>query len=276
MKLKIEVAGVTDVGLVRANNEDNLGYDMARGVFVVCDGMGGQAAGERASKIAVDTVMQQFRRIPKKGQEVFAVEIDSLSARANALAQAIHLANQAIHDEASREEGLAGMGTTIVALAVEGNEFSVAHVGDSRAYLYRAGVLQPLTSDHSLVMEQVRRGLLALEDIEKSTVQNVIVRSLGAEESVDPDLVDHELLAGDWLLLCSDGLSHFVQDNALQELLSKTASADEACKDLIQAAKDAGSNDNITCLVVRAAEPSWSDRMLGPFLPGRAKSQESI
>jgi protein phosphatase len=276
MKLKIEVAGVTDVGLVRTNNEDNLGYDKARGIFVVCDGMGGQAAGERASKIAVDTVMEHFRRPSKQGQEVFGMEIELLSGRANALARAIHLANQAIHDEASRDESYTGMGTTIVALAVEGDQFSVAHVGDSRAYLLRSGVLQPLTSDHSLVMEQVRRGLLALEDVEKSTVQNVIVRSLGAEESVDPDLADHELLAGDSLLMCSDGLSHFVHDDRLQEVLAADASPEDACKDLIQAAKDAGSNDNITCLVVKAAEPSWSDHILGLLKPGRAKSMGSI
>jgi protein phosphatase len=276
MKLKIQVAGVTDVGLVRTNNEDNLGYDLARGIFVVCDGMGGQAAGERASKIAVDTVMRHFRKPPKQGQEVFGVEIELLSGRANSLARAIQLANQAIHDESSRDEQYAGMGTTIVALAVEGDQFSVAHVGDSRAYLMRAGVLQPLTSDHSLVMEQVRRGLLALEDVEKSTVQNVIVRSLGAEESVDPDLADHELLAGDLLLMCSDGLSHFVHDDRLQEVLAIGGLPEEACKDLIQAAKDAGSNDNITCLVVKAAEPSWSDRLLGSLKPGRTKSLESI
>jgi serine/threonine protein phosphatase PrpC len=276
MKLKIQVAGVTDVGLVRTNNEDNLGYDTARGIFVVCDGMGGQAAGERASKIAVDTVMQHFRKPPKPGREVSGIEIELLSGRANALARAIHLANQAIHDEASRDENYAGMGTTIVALAVEGEQFSVAHVGDSRAYLLRGGVLQPLTSDHSLVMEQVRRGLLALDDVEKSTVQNVIVRSLGAEESVDPDLADHELLAGDLLLMCSDGLSHFVRDDKLQEVLAAGRSPEKACKYLIQAAKDAGSNDNITCLAVKAEEPSWSDRVLGRWKPGRAKSLESI
>ena len=276
MKLKIQVAGVTDVGLVRTNNEDNLGYDTARGIFVVCDGMGGQAAGERASKIAVDTVMQHFRKPPKPGREVFGMEIKLLSGRANALARAIQLANQAIHDEAGRDENYAGMGTTIVALAVGGEQFSVAHVGDSRAYLLRDGVLQPLTSDHSLVMEQVRRGLLALDDVEKSTVQNVIVRSLGAEESVDPDLADHELLAGDLLLMCSDGLSHFVHDDKLQDVLAAGRSPEKACKDLIQAAKDAGSNDNITCLAVKAEEPSWSDRVLGRLKPGRAKSLESI
>ncbi len=276
MKLAIQVAGKTDVGLVRANNEDNLGFDTASGVFVVCDGMGGQAAGERASKIAVDTVMEYFRRSPKEGHEVFGKVFERLSARANALARAIQLANQTIHEEAGRDPRYTGMGTTIVAIAVEGDEFSVAHVGDSRAYLLRAGVIQQLTNDHSLVMEQVRRGLMTPEDAEKSTIQNVIVRSLGAEESVDPDLADHELLPGDVLMMCSDGLSHFVHDNTLTEVLLANSSPEEACDGLIQAAKTSSSNDNITCLVLSATEPSWSDRMLGRLKPGRSKSLEPI
>jgi len=276
MKISIQVAGKTDVGLVRANNEDNLGFDTASGVFVVCDGMGGQVAGERASKIAVDTVMAYFRKAPKEGREVFGRVFERLSARANALARAIQLANQSIHEEASRDPRYTGMGSTVVAIAVEGDEFSVAHVGDSRAYLLRAGALQQLTNDHSLVMEQVRRGLITPEDAEKSTIQNVIVRSLGAEESVDPDLADHELLAGDVVLMCSDGLSHFVHNNVLMEVLSASSSPDRACEDLIEAAKAASSDDNITCLVISAAEPSWSDRMLGRLKPGHSKSQESI
>jgi serine/threonine protein phosphatase PrpC len=276
MKLTIEVAGRTDVGLVRANNEDNLGYDTASGVYVVCDGMGGQAAGERASKLAVDTVMGYFGRAPKDDREVFGKVFERLSPRANALARAIQLANQTIHEEAGRDPRYNGMGSTVVAIAVEGDEFSVAHVGDSRAYLLRGGVIQQLTSDHSLVMEQVRRGMMTLEDAEKTSIQNVIVRSLGAEESVDPDLADHELLAGDMLLMCSDGLSHFVHDNSLADVLTASSSPDGACVDLIQAAKAASSNDNITCMVLRADEPSWSDRMLGRLRAGRSKSQTSI
>jgi protein phosphatase len=276
MKLKIQVAGVTDVGLVRANNEDNLGFDTARGVFVLCDGMGGQAAGERASKIAVDTTMGYFRKTAKQGQEVFGMVFERLSPRANALARAIHLANQSIHEEASRDATYAGMGSTIVAVAVEGDEFSVAHVGDSRAYLLRGGVLQQLTNDHSLVMEQVRRGMIAPEDAENAALQNVIVRSLGAEESVDPDLADHELLAGDVLMMCSDGLSHFVHDDVLKDVLQASSSPEGACQELIQAAKSANSQDNITCIVLQASAPSWSDRMLGRFKPGLARSQESI
>jgi serine/threonine protein phosphatase PrpC len=276
MKPTIQVAGKTDVGLVRTNNEDNLGFDTANGVFVVCDGMGGQVAGERASKIAVDTVMGYFRQKHKGDAEILGTVFDRLSTRANALARAIQLANQNIHEEASRDPRYCGMGSTIVAIAIEGDEFSVAHVGDSRVYLLRGGVMQQLTNDHSLVMEQVRRGLLTLEDAERSTNQNVIVRSLGAEESVDPDLADHELLAGDTLLMCSDGLSHFVHDDVLFEALAANSSPEKACADLIEAAKGANSNDNITCLVLRAGEPSWSDRMLGRLKFGNAKYQQSI
>jgi len=263
------------VGLVRTNNEDNFGFDTPTGVFVVCDGMGGQAAGEHASKIAVDTVMRYFRRSPNETSEIFGKVFERLSHRANALARAIQLANQAIYAEAARDFRYNGMGSTIVALAIEGEEFSVAHVGDSRVYLLRDGVIQQLTNDHSLVMEQVRRGLITLEAAEKSNIQNVIVRSLGAEESVDPDLADHELLAGDILLLCSDGLSHFVRDNELSEILTASTSAQAACDDLVQAAKTARSDDNITCIVLRVTTPSWSDRMLGRLKPGRTKSQES-
>jgi serine/threonine protein phosphatase PrpC len=276
MKRTIQVAGKTDVGLVRANNEDNLGFDTSCGVYIVCDGMGGQAAGERASKIAVDTVMTYFRQKRREGGEVVGRVFERLSERANALAQAIQIANQNIHEEARRDPRYTGMGSTIVAIAIERDEFSVAHVGDSRAYLLRGGVIQQLTNDHSLVMEQVRRGLMTMEDAEKSTIQNVIVRSLGAEESVEPDLADHELLAGDTLLMCSDGLCHFVHDDVISDVLAASSSPDKACEELIQAAKGANSNDNITCLVLHADEPSWSDRMLGRLKPGHSKSLESI
>src|SRR5246127_4157328 len=250
MSLVIQAAGSTDSGLGRKNNEDNYGYDLQHGIFVVCDGMGGQQAGETASKIAVDTVLDYFRR-SRDIAPVNGAGFEGVSPRALALGTAIQLAKQAIHESGASNLEHAGMGSTIVAVAVEGNLFSIANVGDSRIYLIRNHDVVQLTNDHSLVMEQVRRGLMTLEDAEKSTIQNVIVRSLGAEESVDPDLADHELLAGDVLLMCSDGLSHFVHDNVLSEVLAASSTAEKACDDLIQAAKGANSNDNITCLVLR-------------------------
>ena len=274
MKFAIQVAGKTDVGIVRSNNEDNLGFDEDSGIYVVCDGMGGMAAGEKASKIAVDTVLGYFRR-PHKGKlDTEEPRFEGVSARANALGHAIQLANQSILEEAGRDPANHGMGSTIVAVVIEGSEFSVGHVGDSRVYLLRNGSLQQLTNDHSWVMELVRRGMMTREQAEMSKEQNVILRSLGAEETVDPDLADHAIRPGDLLLLCSDGLSHFVKDEILREVLATKTVPQAACDALIEIAKASGSNDNITCLIVRAEEPSWGERLFGKF--SSPKRQGSI
>src|SRR3954467_15521229 len=213
MSLTVQVAGKTDLGCVRTNNEDNFGYDARYGIFVVCDGMGGAAAGEVASKLGVDTVLNYFRRAaqtniyPSVGQT-----FEGVSERANALASAIQLANQAVHETGSKHAAQKGMGSTVVAVLTRGNFFSIGHVGDSRIYLMRHGSIQQLTNDHSLVMEQVRRGLITREQAEKSEMQNIIIRALGAEETVKPDVDDLIALPGDVLLLCSDGLTKTVKD----------------------------------------------------------------
>ena len=246
---------------MRKNNEDNFGYDVRHGIFVVCDGMGGQQAGEVASKIAVETVLDYFRN-PPSSAPVAGNSFEGVSERAANLGTAIQLANQTIHDSGARDVNAAGMGSTIVAVAVEGNLFSIANVGDSRIYLIRNRELAQLTNDHSLVMEQVRRGLMTLEEAEKSKMQNVIVRALGTDDTVEPDLADHEFHSGDLLLLCSDGLSRYVKDEKLAEAANQE-SLEKACEDLIEAAKAGGSDDNITCILVRAALPSWKDRIFG-------------
>jgi len=265
MKLAIHASGKSDVGLVRKNNEDCIGFDLRNGIFVLSDGMGGQAAGEVASKIAVDTVMDYFRRRDEhdRRDKVVGREFAGVSGRANALANAIQLANQAIHSTAVSDPTKAGMGATIVALCIEGNLFSIAHVGDSRIYLIRAGTIQRLTSDHSFVTEQVRRGMISQEEADHSTIKNVIVRALGSDETVEPDLADHELAAGDLLLLCCDGLTQRLSDDALMEAANRTANLDQACNGLIQAAKESGSDDNISCILIRAAERTWLKKLVG-------------
>ena len=264
MKLAIGAAAKTDVGLVRTNNEDNFGFDVRHGIFVVCDGMGGQAAGELASKIAVETLLNYFMRdLQDSGSRVFGRRFGEVSERANQLAHAIQLANQAIYETAARSPELTGMGSTIVAVCVEGNHFSIAHVGDSRAYLIRGKALQQLTSDHSLVMEQVRRGMITMEEAEHSKMQNVIIRALGTEESVEPDLADHEFMADDTLLLCSDGLSRYVNEVDIVETVGRAADLETASEELIGLAKAGASDDNITCLLLRALERSWHERMAG-------------
>lgn len=277
MKLTTLAAGKTDIGLVRKNNEDNFGYDIRNGIFVVCDGMGGQAAGELASKIAVDTVLGYFHRQERdgNGSGVPGRDFAEVSERANDLANAVQLANKAIRDASARDASSAGMGCTLVAVRVEGNLFSIAHVGDSRIYLVRSGAIQQLTADHSLVMEQVRRGLITLEEAEHFEMQNVIVRALGPEDSVEPDLADLTLEQNDTLLLCTDGLSRYVKDNGMLDVVARTENLEDACAGLIDAAKSGGSDDNITCLLVRAVEQSWGERILGRIADRSDNTQQS-
>src|SRR6202163_3971102 len=232
MSFLIQAAGNTDIGLVRKNNEDNFGYDLRDGIFVVCDGMGGQQAGELASKIAVDTVLEYFRQ-NQDSAPVGGGRFEGVSPRAVSLASAIQLANQAIHESGARDVHHAGMGSTIVAVAVEGNLFSIANVGDSRIYLIRNNDVVQLTNDHSLVMEQVRRGLMTLEEAEQSKLQNVIVRALGTDDSVEPDLADHEFHSDDVLLLSTFGMSLLVKNEKMSEAVS-LPSLEQACTALIE------------------------------------------
>ncbi|HYM75927.1 MAG TPA: Stp1/IreP family PP2C-type Ser/Thr phosphatase [Candidatus Dormibacteraeota bacterium] len=272
MSYIIQAAGITDIGLVRKNNEDNFGYDLRHGIFVVCDGMGGQQAGELASKIGVDTVLECYRQ-SRNEAPVGGPGFEGVSRRAADLAGAIQLANLAIHEAGVRDPTVAGMGSTIVAVAVDGGLFSIANVGDSRIYLIRKSDVVQLTNDHSLVMEQVRRGLMTLEEAEQSKMQNVIVRALGTDDTVEPDLADHEFSSDDVLLLCSDGLSRYVKEERMAQTVSQE-SLDQACADLIEAAKNGGSDDNITCLLIRAQHPSWKDRVFGR-LSGQAGQKSS-
>jgi protein phosphatase len=269
MSLTVQVAGKSDLGCVRTNNEDNFGYDTRYGVFVVCDGMGGQAAGEVASKMGVDIVLEYFR---KAGTETakYPIEgerLEGVSDRANALASSIRQANKSIYDAASKNAGHAGMGSTVVAALVKGSFLSIAHVGDSRIYLIRKDSIQQLTNDHSLVMEQVRRGLITQEEAEKSNMQNIIIRALGSEATVEADVDDMVAQPGDILLLASDGLTKHVKDNALLKLVKGAPTLSQACDALIQAARDDGGDDNITCVLVRVVEQPWYRRWFGKGTP---------
>ena len=258
MSLTVQVAGKSDIGCVRTNNEDNFGYDTRYGIFVVCDGMGGQAAGEVASKMGVDTVLNYFRQAANNGNfPMVGKALEGVSERANALGSAIQMANGAIFQAASGASEHAGMGSTIVAVLVKGNFLSIAHVGDSRIYLLRQGSIQQLTNDHSLVMEQVRRGLITREEAEHSEMQNIIIRALGPEEKVQPDLDDQMAEPGDVLLLCSDGLIRHVPDDSILEVVQGTISLQLMADRLIDAARDGGGSDNITVLLLRFEELPW-------------------
>ena len=277
MTLAVEVAGKSDVGCVRANNEDNFGYDLRYGIFVVCDGMGGQAAGEVASKLGVDILLSYFRGEAVPGRDdAMGESVNGLSPQGNALASAIRLANRTIHDTGKDQEAKAGMGSTVVAALVKGNSLSIANVGDSRIYLIREGTIQQLTQDHSLVMEQVRRGAMTREQAEQSQMQNIILRALGSEQTVVPDIDDLVALDGDILLMSSDGLTKYVHDDEILKIVSSSASLEQACNALIQTARDRGGDDNITCLLLRMQERPWYNQIFQRWWSGGPQWQNCI
>jgi protein phosphatase len=168
------------------------------------------------------------------------------------------------------------MGSTMVAALVHDNALSIANIGDSRIYLIRQGAIQQLTQDHSLVMEQVRRGYITLEQAARSEMQNIILRALGSEDTVEADVEDLPLLPGDVLLMCSDGLTKYLNDDDLLRIVSSSTSLDGACDGLIAAAKERGGDDNITCLLLKTVNPPWYKRILGRLLPGGRKWRNSI
>jgi serine/threonine protein phosphatase PrpC len=249
MSLGLEVVGRTDVGRVRPSNEDHFGFDERLGVFVVCDGMGGHAAGEVASRIAVDTVLSFFReRKSGIGEDAY---LGDAPAGARLLAEAVKQANDAILSYAEENKNTSGMGTTLVAARFCDGVFSIANVGDSRIYLFREGQLLQLTEDHSLVMEQVRRGMITLEQAKKSSAQNIITRALGTDETTLPDLGEFPAQGGDTLLLTTDGVLRHVDDDDITSILLQLPSLQAACDTLIDAANEGGGEDNSTCMLIR-------------------------
>jgi serine/threonine protein phosphatase PrpC len=234
-------AAVSDRGRKRSTNEDAFGYSVEQGVFLVCDGMGGAAAGEVASSLAVDEVMRVLTdRVPE-------VALSSL------IEPAVSAANQVIYSRAQANTKLNGMGTTLVALVAEERRIQVLNVGDSRCYRLRAGNLEQITQDHSLVDEQVRLGRMSAAEAVRSPLRNVITRALGTQSRVTPDIFDLEAEPGDLFLLCSDGLTRELADNGIASILSNGRVLEDLCNNLVSAANQAGGGDNITCILVRVA-----------------------
>ncbi len=238
--MPIQVAALTDVGRVRSANEDAYGVCAEAGLFIVCDGMGGAAAGEVASQTAVSTVTEILCDPEKAGDP------------RNALQSGIEEANRRVFSRAEREPSLHGMGTTLVSLLVRDGSVWIAHVGDSRCYRLRAGTLQRMTQDHSLVDEQVRLGQMTPAEAESSPLRNVITRAIGTRDTVAPDIEEVATEEGDLFLLCSDGLTKEVPETRLAALLSGDASdLQELCGRLVEEANAMGGSDNVTAVIVR-------------------------
>ena len=255
LDLEFEIGAKTDVGMRRSNNEDCFGLVPQIHLCVLSDGMGGQNAGELASKMTVDTISGCLREASNGSQKVvFGEQNPQVSERTNQLASAVRLANRAVWETGRRHAHTEGMGATVVTAWLASPIMGIAHVGDSRIYLLRSGELQQLTQDHSLVMEQVRRGLISREEAEKSEMQNIIVRAMGAEENVNVDVDEVLLMPGDHVVLCSDGLTKMVNDAGIAQIVEEAPTSQQAADRLVEAANDAGGEDNVTVIVVRVQQ----------------------
>ena len=238
-------AAVSDRGRKRPSNEDAFGYSLEHGVYLVCDGMGGAAAGEIASSLAVDEFMRLLTGRPA------GVPLEAL------IEQAVAAANHAIYSRSQVNSRLSGMGTTLVALVVEERRVRVLNIGDSRCYRLRAGHFEQISQDHSLVDEQVRMGRMTPAEALRSPLRNVITRALGTQSHVTPDIFELEAEPGDLFLLCSDGLTRELPDAKIESLLAAGLPLAEVflndlCNNLVDTANNAGGADNITCLLLRA------------------------
>jgi protein phosphatase len=251
--MRVTSCGITDVGVKRTNNEDNFLINDELGLFVVCDGMGGHAGGEFASAIAVNTIEEVLARLETTPEIDAAREDGDLEVMRERLRHAVRLAGRRIWEKAQAEPEYNGMGTTALALVLEGRNAFLAHVGDSRGYLVREGRIEQLTEDHSLVNERIRAGLLAPGDARTHRLKNVITRSLGYHEEVEVDLQVRALRRGDRFLLCSDGLSNLVETGEIGEAV-RQGSPQEAARQLVALACARGGDDNITAVVVRVDE----------------------
>ena len=257
MPLKVQVAGKTDVGLIRPGNEDFLHLDRANHVFAVCDGMGGHQAGEVASMLAVQTLACAFGELYTElssQPDPFLANV-RLPVSGRLLLRAIRLANRAIFNRAIEDAHLSGMGTTVVALALEDDVVTVAHVGDSRAYRFAERQLEPLTIDHSwLTQIQQERGVTEEEET-NPMLKNVITRALGVRDGVEVDFRLVKVRAGDRFLLCSDGLCGYADDGEIFDAAKRAGKGiDHIVNDLVQLANDRGGADNVSVAVVEVLE----------------------
>ena len=257
VRVRIASGGVSDVGRVRTNNEDCYKIVQPLNLFVLSDGMGGEVHGEIASAMAVETVVKHCRDADSNpaAQVIGAVQ-PHWSARTKHLATAVHLANRTIFKAAEKNPDHRGMGATLTAAWIDGAKLSIAHVGDSRAYLLRSGSLLQLTRDHSLVAEQVRRGILTVAEAEESNMQSVLLRALGAQAAIEVDAEEHTLFPRDVLLLCSDGLTRLVTEPEIAGTLQAETDPARAAEKLVALANERGGPDNITVLTVRLEKDS--------------------
>lgn len=264
---KISISGITDTGLVRSNNEDTIGSDAELGLLVLADGMGGHKGGEVASAIAVDSILQELRKVLP---EIASGRIDDTtgySLESMAIETAIKNANSHIYRTAQDNAQYEGMGTTIVVLLFYDNRITVAHVGDSRLYRLRDTLLEQLTRDHTLLQELVDRGFYTRKEARESLNKNLVTRAVGVNPTVDIDLQEDIALQNDLYLLCSDGLTDMISDDLIEDIqLNYKNDIEKMNQELIKQAKDHGGKDNVSVMLAQVlkeypANSAWYSRI---------------
>ena len=274
MNLKgiLDIAGRSNTGLVRSNNEDKIGEDQEIGLVVLADGMGGYKGGEVASRLAVNTILDELRsEIPKLSpgeiDEQTGYSRESLAAR-----RSVVKANETIFSVSSSEPQYRGMGTTLVMGIFYDNQITVAHVGDSRMYRFRDGKLQQITVDHTLLQELVDRGFYTQEEANSSLNKNLVTRALGIEGSIAVDIKEDLAMPGDIYILCSDGLTDMVDDQEIHATVQTFKdNLDQLADKLIEIANENGGRDNVSVLLAKPNQefPSKKDwkKKFTKFLP---------
>jgi protein phosphatase len=271
LRNRVQAVGLSDTGKVREHNEDSIAWDSEIGLFVLADGMGGYNAGEVASGIAVRTIVNLVREA-FAGQELRGVDkVTGLRRPGIILRDAIARANKIIHQTSKSQTQCEGMGTTVVAALFHDNRMVLAHVGDSRMYRLRRDVFEQLTMDHSLLQELVDRGFYSPEEAQRATNKNYVTRALGVESTVDVEVHEYPVEQGDWLVLCSDGLTDMVEDEDIHLTISTFGgNLDTVARQLVQLANDSGGRDNISILLAQVvvlfpARRGILDRILAWF-----------
>lgn len=262
--MNLAVSARTDTGRLRKGNEDSLHADANeyRGLFIVADGMGGHAAGEVASQMAVDLVVRDL------------ADLNDLAAMGagQRVIDTLRLANRQVFQRTVKEVEKTGMGSTVSLLLLSDSHYLIGHVGDSRVYLVRDGVMRQLTRDHSLVQEQVDAGIITAEQARHHPQSNVITCCIGMSSDIDPDVITGDTRAGDVFLLASDGLTGMVDDRRLQQLLLSRAAPERIVNAMIADANNNGGIDNITAIVVKVvtAETRFVTGDVTPVPQGRS------
>jgi len=260
MSLKINFSGATDPGKVRKNNEDSFLVDERLNLAIVADGMGGHNSGEIASQIAVNVTREKFLDMANTEHKP-ANYNGKFQLHTNQLAFASQMANTIIYETGLAKSENKGMGTTLTAVLFQNDKLSIIHVGDSRVYLFRENTLYQISQDHSLVMDQVRRGIITKEQAEKSPLQNILTRAMGTQKTIEVDMSEIELKENDRIFLCTDGLFKCVKEDSAADILRGNKDVRASCEKLIETANINGGPDNITVVVGEVKKKTFKEKM---------------